>query len=280
MESLPVNEITVLEKIKEGKKEDNEMDTKEDTEKQAELSFFGFPSTLTGLIKAIYWMMLFLIFLGVGGGTMLMCFGGFRLHENNGIWNRNDTFSTDFSNWIKYLSMTTGTILNLVSFFLAGLFLKNRRKLNGSQDNNREELRSASKVFHNFFSGLELVAVISCVIFLSVYLAQGWDQAIPWIIFLVLHILTFIPSFIPDINCKKNWRGALIKYRYTFFGVVNLTTLGLVIWQHLKYPIPVFIPLILISYFLVNFVLVLELGFLKVLHTLDNIASVSLKYNV
>ena len=280
MESLPVNEITVLENIEEGKKEDNVMDPKEDAEKQAELSFFGFPSTLTGLIKAIHWMMLFLIFLGLVGGTLLMCFGGFRLHENNRIWNRNDTSSKDFSNWIKYLSMTTGAILNLLSFFLAGLFLKNRRKLNGSKDKNREELKSASKLFHNFLSGLELVAVISCVILLSVYLAQGWRQAVPWIIFLVLHILTFIPSLISKINCKTYWRGALIKYRYTFLGVVNLTTLGLVIWQHLKYPIPVFVPLILISYFLGNFVLVLELGFLKVLHTLDNIASVSLKYNV
>ena len=176
--------------------------------------------------------------------------------------------------------MTTGAILNLLSFFLAGLFLKNRRKLNGSKDNNREELRSASKIFHNFFSGLELVAVISCVILLSVYLAQGWRQAVPWIIFLVLHVFTFTPSLIPEINCKANWRGALIKYRYTFFGVVNLTTLGLVMWQLLKYPIPVFIQLILISYFLGNFVLVLELGFLKVLHSLDNFASVSIKHNV
>lgn len=280
MESLPVNEITVLENIEEGKKEDNVMDPKEDAEKQAELSFFGFPSTLTGLTKAIHWMMLLLIFLGVGGGTMLMCFAGFKLHLNYSIWDRNDTFSEDFAKVIEYLSMTTGTIINLVSFFLTGLFVKNRRKLIGSKDNNREELKSASKIFHNFFSGLELVAVISCVILLSVYLAQGWRQAVPWIIFLVLHILTFIPSLIPQIKCKKNWRGALIKYRYTFLGVVNLTTLGLVIWQHLKYPIPVFVPLILISYFLGNFVLVLELGFLKVLHTLDNIASVSLKYNV
>ena len=280
MESLPENEITIIEKIEE-KKEKNKMDTTEDTEDKAKLSFFGFPSTLTGLAKTIHWMMFLLIFLGVAGGTLLMCFAGFKLHLNYNWWIDNRNEKRDFVKWIEYLSMTTGAVLNLVSFFLTGMFLKNRRKLIGTQKSSDcEELRSAAKLFHNFFSDLELVAVTSCVILLSVYLVQGWDQVIPWIVFLVFHLLTFIPSFIRNIKYNPNWRTALMKYRYTFFGLVNLTCIGLVIWQHLKYPIPVFIPLILISYFLGNFFLVLDLGFLKVLHTLDVIESDSTKYNV
>ena len=165
-------------------------------------------------------MMFLVIFLGVAGGTLLMCFAGFKLHLNYNF-RRFDKISEDFAKWIEYLSMTTGAVLNLVSFFLTGMFLKNRRKLIRNQSSDREEIRSAAKLFHNFFSGLEMVAVTSCVILLSGYVVQGWDEAISWIVFLVFHLLTFIPSFIPDIKCNPNWRTALIKYRYTFFGLVN-----------------------------------------------------------